>query len=237
MPSSLPLSLSSDELATLHVRAELGQVAGEVAHEINNHLQVLSGYAQLMPVHARRGDWNGVARDADMISKEVERCTALTTGVLQFSRNPQLHSTPTEDALRRAIELLGRLNRFDEIEFELEIPVPIPPTAISPALLHAMILVALSGAASVLHRRSLGRGRIRVGLTSEAERATLRIDALAESELAQAPEIPAAAELAQETMAEYCRHSGVELITNPAESRVGIDAQQLILHMPLEPML
>ncbi len=69
--------------------AGIGKVAAGVAHEINNPLGVILGYARLVQ---KQG--GVVADDAKVIVDEVERCRAIVAGLLDLSRAPRLASAP-----------------------------------------------------------------------------------------------------------------------------------------------
>ncbi|MEJ7732561.1 MAG: HAMP domain-containing sensor histidine kinase [Polyangiaceae bacterium] len=72
--------------------AGIGQLAAGVAHEINNPLAVIRGYATLL---ARSGD-ERVAADAKLILDEALRSQAIVAGLLDLARPQQLDRRPCE---------------------------------------------------------------------------------------------------------------------------------------------
>ena len=224
-------------------------MAAEVAHEINNHLLVLGGYAQLMPLHIRREEWAKVDKDADMIASEVERCRVLTDGMLHFSPRVDGETvSPLRSALYQAEAFLTRLNRFDAIDLRLSLPEGSPVAAIAPMLLRQMLLNALGAAAAVLHRKSEGQGEILVRLLPRKTQATLTIDAVgalsadATSESgaggSSAPHTPSSLiganpELSHQVLFRICRVTNTEIATYPPGTTIGEDARRLELHIPL----
>ena len=71
--------------------AAMGRMAAGVAHEINNPLAVILGYAQLLLVRLKSGDVMGQQMKA--IESEARRCQSLVKDLLIFSR---LESGPKE---------------------------------------------------------------------------------------------------------------------------------------------
>ncbi len=67
--------------------ASVGRIAAGIAHEINNPLAVMLGYARLM----QRSPDATVADDARRIAAEAERCSAIVQGLLDLARPTQLN--------------------------------------------------------------------------------------------------------------------------------------------------
>ncbi len=68
--------------------ASVGRIAAGIAHEINNPLAVILGYARLL----QRGADPSVSDDARRIAAEAERCSAIVRGLLDLARPAQLDS-------------------------------------------------------------------------------------------------------------------------------------------------
>lgn len=68
----------------------LGRLAGGVAHDFNNILTVIRGYAELLREELPQGD--GRRDDADELVRASERATGLTRQLLALSRQPQLQA-------------------------------------------------------------------------------------------------------------------------------------------------
>jgi PAS domain S-box-containing protein len=85
----------------------LGQLAGGVAHDFNNVLAAISGYAQL--VHDDLGADDPRQRDLDEILKAAERATKITRQLLAFSRHQSPAAAPLD--LVEMVHELGRMLR------------------------------------------------------------------------------------------------------------------------------
>lgn len=86
------------QLAHAQRMEALGQLAGGIAHDINNVLQAVSGGAAL--IERRPGDPAAVRRMARMVGEAAERGSSVTRRLLAFSRRGDLRSEAVDpDAL------------------------------------------------------------------------------------------------------------------------------------------
>jgi two-component system, cell cycle sensor histidine kinase and response regulator CckA len=83
----------------------LGQLAGGVAHDFNNVLAAINGFAQLL--HDDMGADDSRRRDVEQILKAAERATRITRQLLAFSR----HQVPAATHLD-LVELVHDLTRM-----------------------------------------------------------------------------------------------------------------------------
>ncbi|MFT8245820.1 ATP-binding protein [Roseomonas sp. BN140053] len=74
----------------------LGQLAGGVAHDFNNVLQVVAGGARL--IRRRAGDPDTVIRMATMVAEAADRGTAVTSRLLAFAHRGELQNEALDPA-------------------------------------------------------------------------------------------------------------------------------------------
>ncbi|MDH5753573.1 MAG: PAS domain-containing protein, partial [Deltaproteobacteria bacterium] len=96
----------------------VGVLAGGVAHDFNNMLQVIGGYAELSLKHA--GEHEGLQKGLNKIIKSVKSASSLTKRLLAFSRKEVLKKKPLNfnRFIEEQISLLKRVIRAD-IDIEL----------------------------------------------------------------------------------------------------------------------
>ena len=68
----------------------VGRLAGGIAHEFNNALTVITGYAEMLNTHAERDA--GLQEDVDEIIKASEQASALTRQLLAFGRQQTIRT-------------------------------------------------------------------------------------------------------------------------------------------------
>lgn len=131
----------------------VGTLAGGVAHEFNNLLAGINGYAAL---GLREPGLNATA--ADFLRRIVdlsERAALLTRQLLAFARKPALtrQRTAMSDLLRRTAELVGR-TLYQEVSIELPIADGTTPPLIVEAdanqLQQALVNLALNARDALL---------------------------------------------------------------------------------------
>ena len=116
-----------DQLRQSQKMEAVGQLAGGVAHDFNNILMGISGYAELASLHVR-DDPDRAARDIAEIQNAAERASALTRQLLAFGRRQMLRPTVLQlNASVSAVESLLRRLIGTDIETTLDLDPSLPP--------------------------------------------------------------------------------------------------------------
>jgi len=122
------LSSLQADVAMGHVRrlAELGQVAGGIAHEIRNPLNAVR-----LNLHVVRKLWSNRTENADRVNgimgetvHEIERVDGLLRSLLEYARPERAQSEAVNlaDELRSVVGLLQPLLERDHIHLDLDLP-------------------------------------------------------------------------------------------------------------------
>ena len=94
-----------EELRESHKMEAVGRLAGGIAHDFNNLLMIMSGVADLLPLHS--GDAAALDGDIDRLKHATERGAALIRQLLAFSRRqavlPEVLNAP------EVVVMLGRI--------------------------------------------------------------------------------------------------------------------------------
>lgn len=105
----------------------VGQLVAGVAHEINNPLTGVLGFAQLLQT---RDIDDQARRDAESISREAERATRIVQHLLSFARkhHPERKAVDVNAVLRECIEMKAYELRVNNILIEVDLDAGIPLT-------------------------------------------------------------------------------------------------------------
>jgi two-component system NtrC family sensor kinase len=112
-------------LAQAERLSSLGEVVAGVAHELNNPLSAVLGYAQLLQSDARRDD---LEHDLVRIVESARRCQKIVVNLLSFARKHPAEKKPQDLAtcVRKIVDLKGYHLRASRVECVLEITDPLP---------------------------------------------------------------------------------------------------------------
>lgn len=121
-PSSGDLvTISRQELERLERLATVGTLAAGIAHELNNLLTPVLGYAQLAESHPE--DATLVSKALERASRGVESATTIATALLDFTgARTRLEFASVDECLDGALACMGRPLEKDGIELRRAIP-------------------------------------------------------------------------------------------------------------------
>ena len=146
--------------------AAIGQLAAGVMHEINNPLATIS--ACVAAITGRLNDAAGTERAAveeylELIDKEVDRCTRIVDGLLDFSRpKGKAKGRVALNALvDETLFLMKHHQRFKRLTVARELDVRLPATKGNPEQLTQVLMALMLNAVDAMDDR--GKLTIRTG--------------------------------------------------------------------------
>jgi PAS domain S-box-containing protein len=152
--------------------AALGELAAGVAHEINNPINGIINYGQILTTGER--DPATVREVADQIVREGHRVADIVVNLLSFARPHQREYQVTDltRVLRDTLTLTAAQLRKEGIRVEIEAPDDLPRVACIPQQLQQVFLNILNNSRYALDRRN-GATTDHPQITITADRQTL----------------------------------------------------------------
>jgi len=146
------IKLQAETMRTGHLAA-LGELAAGVAHEINNPINGIINYAQILINQGKKeGRQNEIA---ERIVKEGDRIATIVGNLLSFSRDRVEEKRPVvlNDLLQEALSLCATRLRKDGINLELDIPANLPCLLGKHQKLEQVFINLISNAQHALNQR------------------------------------------------------------------------------------
>ncbi|MGD9947027.1 MAG: PAS domain S-box protein [Desulfobulbus sp.] len=132
--------------------ASVGELAAGVAHEINNPINGIINYAQILIDSNQISDTNHFLHN---IIKEGRRIAGITKNLLDFSRKGEESPEPVDlpGLMRRCIELIQHQYLINGIAISEEYAENLPPVFCNPQQLQQVFLNVFSNARYALNER------------------------------------------------------------------------------------
>ena len=157
----------------------IGTLAAGVAHEINNPLNAILNFAELIHDRANDGDRN--REDAEKIITESKRVALIVRHLLAFARQDMDQHSPAnmEDIINAVLSLITAVLRKDQIILSVNAPPDLPKLKCRSSQIQQVIMNLITNARDSLNQRYPGYDpdkviRIDLGLIEHGEKTWLR---------------------------------------------------------------
>lgn len=158
----------------------IGTLAGGVAHEINNPINGIMNYAQLILDSPEEGNSSRIY--AQEIISESERVSKIVRDLLQFSRQEKQSHSPArvKDIVDQTISLIKTIARRDQIILDVQIPEDLPEIKCRSQQIQQVLMNLLTNARDAVNDKYPGYDeekiiRISCELMFKEERRWIRI--------------------------------------------------------------
>jgi two-component system NtrC family sensor kinase len=131
--------------------AKKGEMAGEIAHELNNYLTILSGNAELLPLRLKANDPPAVQRTLASIHHAITQMSVFTDSLLR-SRHPsgQRARIDLNEFLSNQASFLRPQKRFKKMAIKTDSEQGLPALECDPSGLQQVIYNLLLNASDAL---------------------------------------------------------------------------------------
>lgn len=121
--------------------AAKGEMAAEIGHELSNILGAIGGRAQMISKEIEHGDLEKIGRYAHIILEQSSRMEVMSKGLMDFSyAELSIERVDLTALLQRTVELMRSQNRFDGIEWNLQLASPSPELRADPGQLQQVLI-------------------------------------------------------------------------------------------------
>jgi len=134
----------------------IGTLAGGVAHEINNPINIIMNYGQLIIEKAEEN--SRISEDANEIVHESMRIAEIVRNLLSFSRHEQeQHSYANiADIINSTLTLTNKILSKDQISFTTDIEESLPPIKCRSQQLMQVVMNLITNARDALNEKYPG---------------------------------------------------------------------------------
>jgi two-component system NtrC family sensor kinase len=171
------LKAAQAQLVQSEKMAAVGQLISGVAHELNNPLTGILGYAQLLggedSIAAMPAE--KLARYIHSMGKEASRCQRIVQNLLTFARRngPEKQPTDVNDVVRRTVDLKAYELKVSDIAVDLQLAPDVPATQADAHQLQQVVLNLLHNASQAI-KGGRGKGTITLRTRCDARGAAPR---------------------------------------------------------------
>ncbi len=163
MEEGSPVQIQSRMLQTEKMAA-VGQLVSGIAHELNNPLTAIMGYAQLLLGH---GLAPAQLSEAKKVYQEAERARRIVKNLLYFAREsaPERTGVDVNEIMERALALRSYELRVENIVVQCKLDRNLPKTLADPYQLQQVVLnLVINAEQALLEGRGGGHIEIRTSL-------------------------------------------------------------------------
>ena len=128
-----------------------GQMAGDIAHEINNFLTILSGNIELLPLLIKKNDAEKLDKKITLMRTTIDRIANFTDGLMDVGEGEaRFVKTDINQLIESVLTFLKPQNKFDAITVETDLSTDIPLVELDPGQLQQLLVNLIYNAGDVL---------------------------------------------------------------------------------------
>ena len=129
-----------------------GEMAGDIAHEINNFLAILSGNIELFPLFLKKNDPEKISSKLELMKTTCDRIAKFTDGLLDVGEeNTNFVKEDINHMIKTILEFLKPQNKFDYIEIKTNLSDEIPLVMLDIGQIQQVVVNLTNNAAEAIN--------------------------------------------------------------------------------------
>lgn len=128
-----------------------GEMAGDIAHEINNFLTILSGNLELLPLLIKKDDPEKLNSRLELMRKTITRISNFTEGLMDVGEaENNFVKADVNQLIQTVITFLKPQNKFDGIIFETNLATDIPLVKLDQGKIQQVLVNLINNSAEAM---------------------------------------------------------------------------------------
>ena len=128
-----------------------GEMAGDIAHEINNYLAILSGNIELMPLILKKGDPEKIDKKLEVMKSTCDKIACFADGLMDVPQDKTVfQQVDLNQLVENVLAFLKPQNKFDNITFEVNLSLDIPLVELDPGQVQQLLVNFIFNAAEAM---------------------------------------------------------------------------------------
>ena len=153
-----------------------GEMAAAIGHEINNHLEILTAHAELLPLHVKNNKLEKLPDSCAKILDSIDRMTRFTRGLMDYSQvDTDLVEYNLKDLIEEHLFTVRPLRRFANVQFQTDFDPDLPPVKLDIGQIQSVLLNLYNNAIDATKERESPRIDIAVAHRAEEQVVELRV--------------------------------------------------------------
>ncbi len=142
--------------------ATRGQMAGDIAHEINNYLAILLGNLELLPLIIKKGDMEKADKKIEIMKGTVDKIGRFAAGLLDIPQDEaRFEPASLNQLVENVLAFVKPQNKFDMIEWETALAPDLPSAQVDAGQVQQLLVNLVYNAAAAMETID-GPRRIRI---------------------------------------------------------------------------
>ncbi len=167
------------QMIFLERMATRGEMAAEIAHELNNYLSIILGNLELIQMEIQAGKTESTSKKIKSMKEGLDRITQFTERLMMYSRPASKKELfDLNSFLENELFFVKAQNRFDGVKFIFDFDRNLPPITADKSQIQQALFNLLNNAADAIAKNAPGQKLITIKTKYLPEQPSARISVI-----------------------------------------------------------